>query len=229
LRQQGKRETGQLALCAKALCGGQAAHRCVTPTHIGQAGEAVLPCQRRCRCAVPLCRVDFVPGVAAGTAVAVPVVPIDGEDRAMLPIKTILHPTDFSELSHAAFQLACALARDHKGRLVVLHVVPPPQSHGEVVARQQGEGYHKDLWRVLERMRPGDGDLPLERRLEDGDPAEMILRVADEEGASLIVLGTHGRGPLGKLLLGSVADKVVRRAPCPVLTTNGLSNRGGVP
>jgi hypothetical protein len=57
-----------------------------------------------------------------------------------------------------------------------------------------------------------------------------VAEAADgEEGASLIVLGTHGRGPLGKLLLGSVADKVVRGAPCPVLTTNGLANRGAAP
>jgi nucleotide-binding universal stress UspA family protein len=139
----------------------------------------------------------------------------------MLPIKTILHPTDFSEVSDAAFQLACALARDHKSRLVVLHVVPPPQSHGEVVARRQGEGYHADLGHMLERLRPEGADLPVERRLEDGDPAETILRVAGEETADLIVLGTYGRGALGKLLLGSVAEKVVRRAACPVLTTNG--------
>jgi nucleotide-binding universal stress UspA family protein len=142
----------------------------------------------------------------------------------MLPIKTILHPTDFSEVSDTAFQLACAVARDHKGLLVILHVVPPPQSHGEVVARRQGEGYHEDLWRMLEHMRPGDDAPPVERRLEDGDPAETIVRVAGEEGADLIVLGTHGRGALGKLLLGSVAEKVVRRAPCPVLTTNNPSS-----
>jgi nucleotide-binding universal stress UspA family protein len=146
----------------------------------------------------------------------------------MLPIKTTLHPTDFSEPSEAAFQMACALARDHGGRLVLLHVVPPPQSHGEVVARRQGHGYHEDLWRMLARIQPEDAALPVERRLEDGDPAETILRVAREEVANLIVLGTHGRGALGKLLLGSVAERVVRRAPCPVLTTNASPNRGGV-
>ena len=99
----------------------------------------------------------------------------------MLPIKTILHPTDFSELSDAAFQLACSLAHDHQGRIVVLHVVEPPQSHSEAIARQQGEGYHTDLWRMLEQLLPEDVSLPVERRLEDGDPAETILRVADEE------------------------------------------------
>jgi universal stress protein A len=130
-------------------------------------------------------------------------------------------------LSDAAFQLACALARDNKSRLVILHVVSPPQSHGEVVARRQDNGYHADLWRMLERMRP-EATLSVERRLEDGGAVETILRVAQEEGADLIVLGTHGRGALGKLLLGSVAEQIVRRASCPVLTTNGSPNRGGV-
>jgi nucleotide-binding universal stress UspA family protein len=141
----------------------------------------------------------------------------------MLPIKTILHPTDFSELSDAAFRLACAVAHDHGGRVVVLHVVPPPQSHGEEVARRQGRGYHEDLWRMLERVRPEGAAVPVERRLEDGPPAETILRVAREEGAGLIVLGTQGRAGLGRLLLGSVAEQVVRQAPCPVLTTNATA------
>jgi nucleotide-binding universal stress UspA family protein len=149
-----------------------------------------------------------------------------GEGRFMLPIKTVLHPTDFSEVSDTAFRLACGLASDHRGRLVILHVIPPPQSHGEVVARQD-DGYHADIWRMLERMRPEEAALAVERRLEDGDPAETVLRVAGEEKADVIVLGTHGRGALGKLLLGSVADKVVRLAPCPVLTTNALSNTRG--
>jgi nucleotide-binding universal stress UspA family protein len=138
----------------------------------------------------------------------------------MLPVKTILHPTDFSEPSEAAFRLACALARDHNSRLVVLHVVPPPESHGEVIARRQGGGYHEDLWRLLEGLRPVYASVTVERRLEDGAPAETIVNVAREEGADLIVLGTQGRTGLGRLLLGSVAEHVVRRAPCPVLTTN---------
>jgi nucleotide-binding universal stress UspA family protein len=136
----------------------------------------------------------------------------------VFPIKTILHPTDFLEESEAAFQLACGLARDHGGRVVVLHVVSPPASHGEEIARRQGHGYHEDLWRILERVRP-DADAPqVERRLEDGQPAEVILRVAQEESADLIAMGTQARTGLGRLLLGSVAEQVLRRATCPVLT-----------
>jgi nucleotide-binding universal stress UspA family protein len=57
-----------------------------------------------------------------------------------------------------------------------------------------------------------------ERRLEEGDPVEAILRVAEEIGADLIVMGTHGRTGLSRLFMGSVAEQVLRRAPCPVLT-----------
>jgi nucleotide-binding universal stress UspA family protein len=157
----------------------------------------------------------------------------------MLAIKTILHPTDFSAPSDAAFRLAYGLARDHRSRLVVLHVVPAPESHGELVARRQGEGYHEDLWRMLEGVRPEGASVAVERRLEDGSPAETIVKVAREEGADLIVLGTQGRTGLARLVLGSVAERVVRLAPCPVLTTSAtplqpaeggsnVSNRGGV-
>jgi nucleotide-binding universal stress UspA family protein len=140
------------------------------------------------------------------------------EEITMLPIKTILVPTDFSETSDAAFKVACSLARDHKSRLVVLHVVPPPQSHGEVVARRQDSGYHEDVWRMLRCLRPEDAAVAVEYRLEDGPPANTVLDVARDEKAGLIVLGTQGRTGLGRLLLGSVAESVLRRAPCPVLT-----------
>jgi nucleotide-binding universal stress UspA family protein len=142
----------------------------------------------------------------------------------MFPIKTILHPTDFSDSSEAAFKVACGLARDHNGRVVVLHVVPPPISHGEEVARRQDGGYHEDLWRMLEGMRPAGDAPPVGRRLEDGHPVEVILRVAREEKADLIALGTAGRTGLGRLLLGSVAEQVLRQATCPVLTVKAGSS-----
>ncbi len=145
------------------------------------------------------------------------------EDSLMFPIKTVLHPTDFSELSESAFRAACAVACEHGSRLLLLHVVPPPESHGEVVARRQDRGYHEDLWRMLERVRPEDAAVNVERRLEDGPPAETIVRVARAEGVGLIVMGTEGRGALGRLLLGSVAQQVVRQAPCPVLTVNAAT------
>jgi nucleotide-binding universal stress UspA family protein len=136
----------------------------------------------------------------------------------MLPIRTVLHPTDFSEHSDHAFRFACSVARDYGARLVLVHVVPPPLVHGEVVARRQPDGYHEQLARELDRLQPRDPETPVERLLKDGDPAAVILRVAEEVPCDLIVMGTHGRTGLGRLLMGSVAEQVVRRAPCPVLT-----------
>src|SRR5262245_59381689 len=137
----------------------------------------------------------------------------------MLPIHTILHPTDFSDRSEYALHLACALARDHGARLIVVHVVPQP-----VVAYMDGvlppdpEVVLRESKGLLDRLAVPDPDLPVERRLEEGDPASEVLRVAGEVEANLIVMGTHGRTGLGRLLMGSVAEEVVRRAPCPVLT-----------
>ncbi|HZT83295.1 MAG TPA: universal stress protein [Gemmataceae bacterium] len=137
----------------------------------------------------------------------------------MLAFHTILCPTDFSERSASAFYLACSLARDHGARLVVLHVDRPPQTHGEVVARRDG-GYREQLEEALRGVRPTDPRLSVEHRLEEGEPAETILRVSNELGCDLIVMGTHGRTGLRRVLMGSVAEQVVRRAACPVLTVN---------
>jgi len=141
----------------------------------------------------------------------------------MLPIRTLLHPTDFSGYSDYAFQLACSLARDYGARLIVLHVLerpalaytgvmtapppPPPSEEQRQSARDQ-----------LLRITPPDPAVGVERLLEEGDPATAILQVAQERRCDLIVLGTHGRRGLGRMLLGSVAEQVVRKAPCPVLT-----------
>lgn len=136
----------------------------------------------------------------------------------MLPIHAILHPTDFSERAGAAFRMACALARDHGARLVVLHVYPPPLSHGEVVARRQPNGFHEELWSALRRVQPREPGLNVEHWLIEGHAAAEILRAAAEHGCDLIVMGTHGRAGVARLLMGSVAEKVLRKAPCPVLT-----------
>ena|SRR5208282_2928642 len=88
----------------------------------------------------------------------------------MFKIQTILYPTDFSERSESAFHLACSLARDHGARLIVLHVIPPPVCHGEVVARQQPNGYREQMCNWLSRLQaPGSG-VDIDHRLTDGDP-----------------------------------------------------------
>jgi nucleotide-binding universal stress UspA family protein len=137
----------------------------------------------------------------------------------VLAIRRILHPTDFSDLSRPAFDLACSLARDFGAELVVLHVSPPP-----VVGVVDGmtvdlpTGAIEYAHTRLEQIRPADPKIVVAHRLEEGDEAREILRVAAELSVDLIVMGTHGRGGLSRLLAGSVAEAVMRKAPCPVLT-----------
>jgi universal stress protein A len=137
----------------------------------------------------------------------------------MLPIHSILHPTDFSERSGYALHLACALARDYGARLVVLHVATPPTSiYGEGILPPDPQLLSQEAKAQLERLEVPGANVRAERRFEEGDAATEILRVAQEIHAGLIVMGTHGRTGLGRLVMGSVAEQVVRKASCPVLT-----------
>jgi nucleotide-binding universal stress UspA family protein len=139
----------------------------------------------------------------------------------MLPIHTVLHPTDFSDHSAFAASLAGALARDYGARLVVLHVAQfPPAFAGEGMVPVGEADLRAEGAARLNALPAPRADVRAERRLEVGDPATEILRVAAELPADLIVMGTHGRTGLGRLLLGSVAELVVRRAACPVLTVS---------
>jgi nucleotide-binding universal stress UspA family protein len=137
----------------------------------------------------------------------------------MLPIHTVLHPTDFSDRSANALPLACALAHDYGARLVVLHVAQPtPLVYGEgFVVPDPDEVVRVERERLQDLLVPVSG-IPVERRFVEGDPANRILDVARKIRADLIVLGTHGRTGLKRLLMGSVAEQVVRKALCPVLT-----------
>jgi nucleotide-binding universal stress UspA family protein len=144
----------------------------------------------------------------------------------MLPIKTILHPTDFSPCSAMALELAGSLARDYRARLVVLHVGRPPLRRlgGPAPVPPLAEEWgREELARKLRRLAAPALEPAPEYRVEFADsPADDILRVADEIGSDLVVLGTHGRTGLGRVLMGSVAEQVVRRAGCPVLTVRHL-------
>jgi nucleotide-binding universal stress UspA family protein len=138
---------------------------------------------------------------------------------AVLAIQTVLHPTDFSERSQYGFQLACSLARDYGARLIVLHVAEPPMAiAGEGVLMLPPTVDLEPLRERLQQLRPGDPKIPVEHRLVQGDAATEILQAAEATKCDLIVMGTHGRTGLGRLLMGSVAEQVVRRASCPVLT-----------
>jgi nucleotide-binding universal stress UspA family protein len=144
----------------------------------------------------------------------------------MLPLATILHPTDFSDHSDFAFRLACALARDYKARLVLLHVIPPP------MVIYAGGPMPAETWpsveeaeKKLQHMEALAHGVRVEAQVMEGDPVDMILRAAEETRTDVIVMGTHGRTALARLLLGSVAESVLRKAPCPVLTAKPLAGR----
>jgi nucleotide-binding universal stress UspA family protein len=136
----------------------------------------------------------------------------------MIPLRVILHPTDFSTHSDYAFRLACSLARDHGARVIALHVMPHPMAYGEAGAYAAAEDQRPALLADLRQLQARDNDPPVEHRLREGDAAGEIVRLAEETQCDLIVMGTHGRRGLGRLLLGSVAEDVMRHAPCPVLT-----------
>ena len=137
----------------------------------------------------------------------------------MKPVRCMLHPTDFSPLSQYSFRYACLLAHELDARLIVLHVVPPPPIavQGEMVAYLPPAEYQQEeMW---EKLREFQAEEPgIDHFLEEGDPASVILNVAQSTPCDLIVMGTHGRTGLARLLMGSVAETVVRKAPCAVLT-----------
>jgi nucleotide-binding universal stress UspA family protein len=138
----------------------------------------------------------------------------------MIAVRNILHPTDFSEQSRGAFDMACVLAKACGAKLTVLHVVQPMVSVGEMgaVPMPVPPEMEAAVREQLMQVRPADSGVAVEHLLADGDAVFEILEAAREKKADLIVMGTHGRTGLGRLLMGSVAEMVVRKAPCAVLT-----------
>jgi nucleotide-binding universal stress UspA family protein len=147
-----------------------------------------------------------------------------------LAIQHILVPTDFSEYADYALDYAVELAKSFQARVTVLYVYYLPSiALGEVSpavidetleametnARQQAQ---KALARVLNAGLQGDSVIV------EGAPFQMIIDTAKEKAVDLIVMGTHGRTGLTHVLMGSVAERVVRMAPCPVLVTRGRSS-----
>jgi nucleotide-binding universal stress UspA family protein len=134
----------------------------------------------------------------------------------VFPIRKILCPTDYSDLARPAFELACALARDFGAELVVCHVSPQPIPAVIVgMAIDIPSGETEQLTARLEQVKPTDSRIRVTHRLLRGAAAGEILRLADDAGADLIVMGTRG---FGRLLMGSVAEEVMRKTPCPVVT-----------
>ncbi len=141
----------------------------------------------------------------------------------MLTLRTVLCPTDFSDVSARAETYAAALARHYDASLHLLHVDPPmpvmaPYGEIPVDARmfeEQREVAEAELKKAGERARAGG--LTVETTMKGGHPAREILALADRAQADMLVIGTHGRGGVEHLLLGSVAEKIMRKASCPVL------------
>lgn len=144
----------------------------------------------------------------------------------MITLRKILYPTDFSESSLAALKYALGLARDYKAKLVLMHVVnekifseglnlprlSAPEALGQELAAE-AERQMKVL--IPAEQRKG---LDWEMTITSGMPFLEIIRYARENDIDLIVIGTHGRSGVEHIIFGSTAEKVVRKAPCPVLS-----------
>jgi len=135
----------------------------------------------------------------------------------MTAVKNILAPTDFSETSEAALKYAVDMARVFGARLYLLHV-----------PGQNGETFEADFpvaqFETAARERPGSilnqdavTQLKPEYAVRIGKPTEEIVRYAGARDIDLIIMGTHGRTGVTHMVMGSVAEHVVRASPCPVL------------
>ena len=137
----------------------------------------------------------------------------------MIKASRILFPTDFSPFGQEALRWATALARDTGATLIIAHVEEAPMAYGggEMYFPTE-EGGREELRQALVKVVPSDPKVKYEHKLLIGDPATAIVEAAVDLNADIIVIGTHGRTGLTRLLMGSVAENVVRKAKCPVLT-----------
>lgn len=141
----------------------------------------------------------------------------------MIGLKRILVPIDFSETSEAALKYGIALARAFGAHLYLLHV---PEHPGEAAEAEYPIGLfetmqnaaHDRLGHLLTDAETRE--LRPDSTMRMGVPCDEIVRFAQERNIDLIVMGTHGRTGIARVVIGSVAEKVVRKAPCPVLTVH---------
>ena len=149
----------------------------------------------------------------------------------MKVFRRILHATDFSKASRPALAKAIALAGQNRAPLHIVHVLAPlvlpaggdfafmPATTYETIDRQAREHAQKQLAGLIARARKAG--VRATAALLDGSPHEQVPRAVRRARADLLVIGTHGRTGVSKLLLGSVAERLVRFTPCPVLTVRG--------
>ena len=125
----------------------------------------------------------------------------------MFHVHKILYATDFSSYSNQAYFHAVALSEQHGAALTILHVYAPGIDSGSL----------EDSQSQLQDVHPSNPKIPVCHVLLQGDPASEIVRYAVDNGIDLIVMGTHGRTGVDRLLMGSVAERVMRDVPCSVL------------
>jgi nucleotide-binding universal stress UspA family protein len=139
----------------------------------------------------------------------------------IMEIKNILFPSDFSEESSHALQYAVDMAKRYGARLYFIHVVHTIYDTSWYIPTSIDEIYNdleksaqKELERYVEDLR----GLNTERKVLTGIPYEVIVKFAKDNKIDLIIIGSHGRKGIDRILFGSTAAQVVRYAPCPVLT-----------
>ena len=148
----------------------------------------------------------------------------------MLEIKLIVCPIDFSEFAIRAYHYAVSLAEHYRAKLVAQHIVEPWRYPYADYAASQGD--YQEFWRALreggeERLREfvkkhTHDEIQPELVVHEGIASDSILSFAEARKADVIVMGTHGRRGFDRLVLGSVTDRVMRTAPCPVLAISKL-------
>jgi universal stress protein A len=134
----------------------------------------------------------------------------------MAMIKKILAPTDFSDLSASGVRYACQLAKEIGAELVVINVVTLDESN--VADKRELERHKQQLDEFLNDKVAGlASDLKIRKVVEPGQPYSTIVYLAENERVDLIVTSSHGRSGLSRVLMGSVAEEIMRKSPCPVL------------
>lgn len=146
----------------------------------------------------------------------------------MIQLKRILLATDFSECSDHALNYACEFAEAFTAELHLLTIFEPPVTadpefgFGQVGAKNVEEGAHSQLLNKLQNHPESAwrDKLEVTRSVRTGRPFVEIVRYAKEMKIDLIVIGTHGRSALAQMFIGSTAERVVRKSPCPVMAVH---------
>jgi nucleotide-binding universal stress UspA family protein len=147
-------------------------------------------------------------------------------EKDMVKIERILFPTDFSSTAEHALQYALSLASLHKAKLYVMHVIVTPDSpvmfgeEGESISPPSSEKMEADAKKAAQQLIPEQytKELEIENIIVRGTPLKAILECAKSHNIELLIMASHGRKGISHMLMGSLAEKVVQMAPCPVLT-----------